>query len=83
MAKKYYGVKDPKGKLMTAKRLGSSSQFFAKKETAKKYRNKLNEDTDNITEKTALAGHGYTVTFGPDHWRTIELNMVKEEDKRR
>ena len=81
MAKKYYGVRDPKGKLMTAKRLGSSSQFFAKKMTAKKYRNQFNEATDSITEKTALAGHGYTVTFGPDHWKHIELNMVVREDK--
>jgi hypothetical protein len=82
VAKKYYGVKDPKGKLMTAKRLGGSSQFFAKKETAKKYRNKFNEATDSITEKTALAGHGYTVTFGPDHWKTIELNTkVKEAEE--
>ena len=81
MAKKYYGVKDPKGKLMTTKRLGSSSQFFTKKETAKKYRNQFNESTETITEEMALAGKGYTVTFGPDHWRHIELNTVVKEDE--
>lgn len=69
MAKKYYGVKDPKGKTMTAKRLGGSSQFFAKKKTAKKHRNEFNESTESITEEMALAGKGYTVTYGPDHWR--------------
>ena len=81
MAKKYYGVKDPKGKLMTAKRLGSSSQFFAKKMTAKKYRKQFNESNEAVTEEMALAGKGYTVTFGPDHWRHVELNTVEREDK--
>lgn len=78
MAKKYYGVKDPKGKLMTAKRLGSSLQFFAKKETAKKYRNQFNESSEAITEETALAGKGYTVTFGPDHWKHAAPKVAEE-----
>jgi len=78
VAKKYYGIKDPKGKLMTAKRLGSSSQFFTKKETAKKYRNKFNESTDTITEEMALAGKGYTVAFGPDHWKQVKPDVAEE-----
>ena len=81
MAKKYYGIKDPKGKLMTTKRLGSSSQFFAKKKTAKKYRNQFNESVKTITEKMALAGMGYTVTYGPDHYKyNSPVVVVKEED---
>lgn len=77
MAKQFFGIRDPKGELMTAKRIGSRTQYFAKKETAKKYRNALNEG-NNISEENALAGNGYTITLGPDHWKYIDPTLEME-----
>lgn len=65
MTKKLYAIKDPKGILV-------KDLFFAKKEEAKKVRDKLSAD-NGFEREHIEKGDAYTVTRGPEHpeeiWR--------------
>ena len=65
MTKKLYAIRDPKGQLVP-------DTFFAKKEEAKKVRNKLSAD-NGFEKEHILHGDAYTIARGPDHpeevWR--------------
>jgi hypothetical protein len=84
MSKKLFELWSPAGKLVRAKDMDRKTDYFSSKSSAKKVRDKMNlsyftpkVESEGEELKTHIAkclerGEGYTVSYGPDHWRYTE-----------